>query len=372
MSENKTIYLHIGQPKTGTSSIQKYCDINSERLAEMGLIYERMPFVYPRTGKRRNAHFLCTGVELDGVSVQDRIKQGLDIVKEQLSRGNVLLTDERLWNYLAPNDYDALHTMLDFAKQNDAQLKVIVYLRAQDNWIVSLYHQHIRAGRLVPGWDEYINDIPSTTQLDYKKALDDIAGIVGKENLIVRVYDRNSFPNGKIEDDFLTAVGIEQDKGLKSLKAESNPSLTNNYAEMTRILNRLTNGEKLSDEEGRIFEFNAIYCSKTYGETAKTNLMSPDQKKMLEDRYKEGNEQVNNTYLEKGKLEFMPQKDLPTWQAVNETRYEETLLYLGHLILQQQKQLVSQQKIIDEMRSDLKASIKWGRFLKRIKRFFGK
>ncbi|MBO4338275.1 MAG: hypothetical protein J5842_09415 [Lachnospiraceae bacterium] len=368
----KTIYLHIGQPKTGTSSIQKYCEKNAKVLASQGLIYEILPFRYPRTGKRRNAHFLCFAPENTN-DRSERIQAGLDIVKEELSRGtSVLLTDERLWNYLAPHDYDTLHTMMDFAAKNGAVLKVVVYLRPQDNWIVSLYHQHIRAGREVPSWDEYVENIPDTTQLDYKKALDDITSIVGRENLIVRVYDRSLFPGGRIENDFLDAVGIKPDDGFKDLKAEANPSLTNNYAEITRILNKLTIGQKLSDEEGRIFEYNAIYCSKNFGEMQKTNLLSPEQKKMLEEKYGPGNEAVNKTYLEKGGLNFMPQKDLPTWTAVNDARYEETVLYLGHLILEQQKQIVAQQETIDAMRSDLKASIRFGRFLKKVKRFFGK
>ena len=354
-TEKRIIFLHIGQPKTGTSSIQKYCESNSHLLAKQGLIYELMPFVYNRTGQRRNAHFLATGVPDDQNSkkaekrrkIKDaQIKQGLAIVEEQLTRGNVLLTDERLWNYLAPYDYDALHIMLDFAAEHNAVLKVIVYLRAQDAWIASLYHQNIRAGRVTTRWNDYINNVPDTTQLNYDKACRELAELVGRENLIVRVYDRAQFPDGRVESDFMKALGIEITDEFVTPKEETNASLTNNYAEMTRIMNPLIQQKGVTEADGRIFEFSAVYCSKKFGEQKKTNLLTPEQKKMLEEKYGESNRILNEEFLNGMELSFKPQKDLPVWEPDNETRYEETMLFLGRILLQQQQRISELEKLI--------------------------
>ncbi len=55
----KTLYLHIGTPKTASSSIQTYCRANTDKLAEYGYIYPITPSLfYPNIGHRRNAHFL--------------------------------------------------------------------------------------------------------------------------------------------------------------------------------------------------------------------------------------------------------------------------------------------------------------------------
>ena len=35
----KTLILHIGTPKTGTTSIQNFCGLNRERLDELGIHY---------------------------------------------------------------------------------------------------------------------------------------------------------------------------------------------------------------------------------------------------------------------------------------------------------------------------------------------
>ena len=35
----KTLYLHIGLPKTGTTSIQKFCMDNKKKLNDMGINY---------------------------------------------------------------------------------------------------------------------------------------------------------------------------------------------------------------------------------------------------------------------------------------------------------------------------------------------
>ena len=39
MNKRKTIYLHIGSPKTGTKTIQKFLYENKDKLLENGILY---------------------------------------------------------------------------------------------------------------------------------------------------------------------------------------------------------------------------------------------------------------------------------------------------------------------------------------------
>lgn len=54
----KTLYLHIGMPKTGTSSIQKFLLQNPEALARQGYCFPKLPHKYPYVYNNRNAHFM--------------------------------------------------------------------------------------------------------------------------------------------------------------------------------------------------------------------------------------------------------------------------------------------------------------------------
>ena len=54
----KTLHVHIGTPKTGTTSIQNFC-VDNEKLLEMqGYCYPLFPYSYKSVAKVRNGHFL--------------------------------------------------------------------------------------------------------------------------------------------------------------------------------------------------------------------------------------------------------------------------------------------------------------------------
>ena len=54
----RTLYVHIGTPKTATTSIQMFCVENQEILNEQGYSYPLLEFTYPHVANRRNGHFL--------------------------------------------------------------------------------------------------------------------------------------------------------------------------------------------------------------------------------------------------------------------------------------------------------------------------
>ena len=58
MNTDKILYLHIGMPKTGTSSLQLFLMQNPEALAQNNCSYPMMPGRYPMVSPNRNAHFL--------------------------------------------------------------------------------------------------------------------------------------------------------------------------------------------------------------------------------------------------------------------------------------------------------------------------
>lgn len=83
----KTLYLHIGIPKTGTTSIQHFCHENRDILSSNGYFYPDFPFEYIYIGKYRNGSFLETRyVDREGIRHTDieeeYFKKGLEIIRE--------------------------------------------------------------------------------------------------------------------------------------------------------------------------------------------------------------------------------------------------------------------------------------------------
>ena len=59
----RTLYLHIGTPKTATTSIQMFCVDNESVLKKLGYSYPILNFKFPKVEKRRNGHFLVGGTK---------------------------------------------------------------------------------------------------------------------------------------------------------------------------------------------------------------------------------------------------------------------------------------------------------------------
>ena len=60
-----TVYLHIGLPKTGTTSIQNLLWDNRTLLEKHSICYPDLGFRYPHVGYLRNAHFLISSCKTD-------------------------------------------------------------------------------------------------------------------------------------------------------------------------------------------------------------------------------------------------------------------------------------------------------------------
>ncbi len=54
----KTLYIHVGTSKTGSTALQTFCAENRVNLEKNGFCYPAFPVKYDYVGKARNGHFL--------------------------------------------------------------------------------------------------------------------------------------------------------------------------------------------------------------------------------------------------------------------------------------------------------------------------
>ena len=351
MTMEKVIYLHIGTSKTGTTSIQNFLYRNRKLLASKGYSFKQMPMRYDRADRNRNAMFLASHrLTLIGSPTKQQQEKILNIglanIKAQLKHHKaVILTDESLWNSFQNKNRKGLRRLKAFADNNNAALKIIVYFRPQEDWLESSYRQHVKKyknsnkkNRTLP-WDAYINDPAQWPNADYYTSLSRLAEVVGKDNIIVRIYDRKSFIGGMIENDFLQAVGLKPSEEYEMLEAERNTSLSANFIEVKRILDRLDGTGSITDKELISAESAAINCSARFSSSGGETFITPEQRAFIRAHFREGNEKIAKEYL-KDRTELFPEpKEKPVWNRDNPDLYEDTVLLLGHLILEKEREI---------------------------------
>lgn len=334
-----TIYLHIGMPKTGTSHIQNFLYNNEKALNKYGYTFPHFKII-PGVGKGRNAYFLRYKLyqedgERDLAAEQQLVEHNFDIIcKAAENYDKIILTEEGLWN-IEPLVWTRY---IEEAKKSNFDTKIIVYLRRQDLFLQSYWAQVVKEWS-VDSFSDYIDsDHYHTLTLDYWDKLESLAADFGKENLIVRPYEKQQY-QGKTRDltsDFLKLLGIEDMDDFIMPDHLYNPSLTGKYLELKRHLNR---NPEIAGYQSLIKD----QLVKLMKEKKDISTMSsgiyyePGQQQKLMSRFEEGNEKVARDYLgrEDGKLFLDPIDD--SGHALPEYTTEELLDVCGDLLVYQQK-----------------------------------
>ena len=234
----KTLYLHIGQPKTGTTALQNFLAANSAELEAQGLSFPLMPFTWRFALPERNALFLSaqktdeTGVPLDE---EDRAmrRRCLDIVLSSFEKTDaVLLSDEALWRHAAKDDLAFLRALLSHAQDNAYAIKVIVWLRRPDELAMSWHSQNAKSpypNRALP-WKNWLRRFEG--RLDLLTPLERVSSLVGRDNVIVRVFDERLRGKGPhaIHDEFLGCLGLVRTDAMCFPESDDNTArLTPNF-----------------------------------------------------------------------------------------------------------------------------------------------
>jgi hypothetical protein len=253
----------------------------------------------------------------------------------------LILSDEGIWNSLGKGKKDALKEMWDFCNTYSYRLKVIVYLRSQDDFLESYWKQRIRRRGATWTWKGFLSHIPSYVVLDYYSHLQRIANVIGKENIIVRRYEKESFSGkeGTIYSDFLEVVGLESGEEFLQLEKPANVSLNNNYAEIKRIINKLGSNQDLGERESAWFEEVIMECSRQQEKPYESAMFSPQERKNFMKKYEKSNQKVAQEYLGEEQLFREDISDLPKWSRSNGRQYEDTLLFWGTVLWKQQQEI---------------------------------
>lgn len=348
---SKTLFLHIGLPKTGTTAIQRFCYYNRDLLAQQGYCYGKIMQSSTRVPSYVNGLFITEKIysenkTIDKEATKAHFEEGLELVGKQLEAYNkVIVSAETIWNSLAYHaGWERIKQLDNFCKGRDTQIKIMVYLRAQDEYLESLWKQRIKNGYHVASWEEIKKNTPTSMKVDFVARLKRLEKYFGKENLIVRIYDRRSFEgaDASIYSDFLAALGLEKTREYEEPEQLINTSIDIEFAEIKRILNHLQPVAEKNSALSEYLEKNAVLCTNIRRENSKeeTTMFDVDDRKEFRQQYEAGNERIRKKFFpDKDCLfeEYPIEKKL--FDKQNERMLDSVILYFGQMLWEQECQI---------------------------------
>lgn len=219
------LLVHVGLPKTGTTAIQQYMYIAREVYAKQGIYWAE---TYPNGISEINdwAHHVYSH-KWGGWLMPSKFIVPPDEAWRALQEsirakgGRHIISSERFADLLPlPTGEHVVKFIKEIA--GTARVRIIGYVRRQDNLIESHIRELIKGGRSDLNIRRYLDDLPSFIFFD--KGFSKAADLLGKENVIVRVYERGRLVGGDSVSDFLHACDLPA-LGNVEERPEPNPSL---------------------------------------------------------------------------------------------------------------------------------------------------
>lgn len=293
--EQKTIYIHIGFMKTGTSAFQSFInDVSNKNILMKNDIY------YPEINKKAQNYLAFSLLDTIPPKVQHILpierktlyKNLINEIKE-CEEGNILLTSESYSlisseRFLGNNTPKKLYKLL---KDNNFEIKIIIFIRRQDEYLESLYNQIIKRHNFTELYHKDINQfyIENIDLFDYQKIIDSWAEVFGENNLIVKIYKKEE---NSVTNIFSSIVGNVEIKGVKN--EIINEKISSKTLEFLRIANKFEINKERGNQNDLLINLTEEVFSK-FNKTS-SQLSFEQSKKIMKD-YFEKNKLFANKYL---------------------------------------------------------------------------
>ncbi len=235
-----TTYLHIGAPKTATSTLQSVLASNYDRLLKGGVLY-------PRTMRSADAHHVLACDLIDkhqggpmpdvwyGSQPRGQAWESLQAeIKQHKSAIDSVVISSELFFGQGKNLSSILADVSAYLRGHE--IKVIVYLRRQDQLYSSFYNQDVKGVRQ---WANSAYQFYETHQIfesDYHSMLGVWSKVFGKKQIIIRPFEPGQWLNGDIVQDFCALIDVES---FTSVYTDQNKSLGAIQLYVKRCLNKI-------------------------------------------------------------------------------------------------------------------------------------
>jgi len=317
----KTIYIHIGSPKTATSTLQVFFNENERTfnqedicfpISGKGGAFSKRPLSHHRIAwSITNDDYLPTGLKTeDGYIIAGELAEEI----QNFEFSTHIISSEAFFS-----PYINTAPLLDALEAYDVY--IVVYLRRQDDWVESNYGTNIMMPYpSVDSIEEFIKHSQKT--LLYSNIINLWAKSLGNERIIVRPFDRNQLTNGDIIDDFISILPEIRIETFKKPDRNYNVRLSR---ESLRFLLNLK--KEMTDKEmySKIVRLLVRAESNQVLFDNKMSFLSPQEKTALLERFTSDNNDIARTYLNKDELFSTNALEDPGWIPLPEESVKENI-----------------------------------------------
>ncbi len=342
-------FVHIGTPKTGTTTIQKFMAANRRNLQTSGFIYPLSP------GKFNHTKLAAFAQDLKEISdirkrlqltntarileFRDEFKKDLDRELKKTQHEKFIFSNEHCFQLLVRKE--EILSLQKILYEFFDDVKIIVYLRRQDDFLLSSYSTRVKTG-----CSEKIS-IPNNNKIenryDYWAILKKWEEVFDKKNIIVKVFEREQMLDGNLLTDFISTFGLNITDKFE-VSENRNLSLDEPCLDFLRRINpyvpRFIENE-VNFQRGNIVELLEMYSS---------NSKFTVDNEILDDFmaiFNQSNIQVAEYFLgrQDGQLfrNISDKKNIITSQDININQAFEIFAYLW---CQKQEEIQNQKKTI--------------------------
>ena len=267
------VWLHIGTPKSGTTSLQKHLVANRAALAAQGLAYLAPP------GKS-SSNDLAIAInrarpELIGLA------DGLNREIEERPEPRALISSEMLYG-IAPETLMGLMPAL-----RGRPLKVLAYLRRQDRYIEAMFLQKSKNGRFLGPIAEYIAKFDGSGS-DFAGMLAPWQAAGDQVVLVPRVLERGRLEGGDVVADVLAQMGLPAPDSAEAEEANVSPGLHRVQLLQAAARAGIANPRRLQRRLAALYPLAA---------EARAPILSVAERRAYVSRFEAGNEALRARYF---------------------------------------------------------------------------
>jgi hypothetical protein len=241
---DKTLYIHIGHYKTGTTALQVFLQRSGQFLAKNGLQY---PDIWSHNAKHSAFAFSllrAAGVKKMMYDYRDPTPPARmwgDLF-EHISGSEVAGTIISSEEFMRIGQFPAAQTMLKRIMENRPEglrVRAIAYLRDPDSHLQSWYNQLVKMSFPVADLNAAVDGDIEEIHIDYRRALEPWQQILGAENVEIRPYIRDPENADALHRDFMQVLGVDLPQGFVRMERDPNPRFDDRVLELVRLMQNM-------------------------------------------------------------------------------------------------------------------------------------
>lgn len=311
--------LHIGQQKTGSTSLQYVLEVNRKKLSSNNILYPKSLGHNKQVSLQRDWSILQNPDSSLSIEFKKELKaQDWDYV---------IFSEENLF-VCKPFIKEAVR---DFLHRHFDEIIIVVYLRRQELHIPSHYQQAVK-GKVHLTTDEWINrmmKIKNNYYL-YDKVIDTWSGLMPKAEIIIKPF--YNLQGNELYFDFLKIVDIHNFDDYNFEVPLLNESIDKKSIELFRIINKLKFKKELNISEKTRVDLRNFLIKNSSKEKL---LLSQRQIELIFSETNESNKRLVSKYkLSESHNSYFTEKLSLKKQTIKEEEEEEEALQLVNLLMQ--------------------------------------